>query len=319
MRERKVGADDILARGNFCGAAMESQSRPAARLTYNFNFKPTDAVADPGAERFGCGLLGGKACGEALSGVALAQAIGLFGRKVDAVEKAPAVAIHRVLNAGNLCQIDSGTGNHVIFHATTCACRFVPLQPRLKHRVRPEAVCNARIQLPKHAARALKLQRLCQRRSSGVRLRDTFDVASAVSDKGTVRSTNQNQESIQPDTIPWAMQMKAVSTDEPSRLVQSLTGAILDCGGWVLSRGANDTGAINMLFEFERQACVEIYSVLIAAGLELSPNGHMRFTELCQCTRSQQRNCGGEIASVDLEVQTYPAEIVGTVPCTGQM
>ncbi len=115
------------------------------------------------------------------------------------------------------------------------------------------------------------------------------------------------------------MQMKAVSTDEPSRLVQSLTGAILDCGGWVLSRGANDTGAINMLFEFERQACVEIYSVLIAAGLELSPNGHMRFTELCQCTRSQQRNCGGEIASVDLEVQTYPAEIVGTVPCTGQM
>ena len=115
------------------------------------------------------------------------------------------------------------------------------------------------------------------------------------------------------------MRMKAVSTEEPSHLVQSLTGAILGCGGWVLSRGANDAGAINMLFEFERRTCVEIYSVLIAAGLDLSPNGHMRFTELCQCTRSQQRNCGGEIASVDLEVQTYPAEIVGTVPCTGQM
>ena len=115
------------------------------------------------------------------------------------------------------------------------------------------------------------------------------------------------------------MQMKAVSTEDPSRLVQSLTGAILGCGGWVLSRGANDTGAINMLFEFKRRACVEIYSVLIAAGLELSPNGHVRFTELCQCTRSQQRNCGGEIASVDLEVQTYPAEIAGTVLYTGQM
>jgi hypothetical protein len=125
-----------------------------------------------------------------------------------------------------------------------------------------------------------------------------------------------NQTGPQMCSVPWAMQMKAVSTVEPSRLVQCLTGAILGCGGWVLSRGANDTGTVSMLFEFERQACVDIYSILIGAGLELSPNGHLRFTELCQCTRSQQRDCGTEIASVDLEVQTYPPEIVGTLPCT---
>ena len=110
--------------------------------------------------------------------------------------------------------------------------------------------------------------------------------------------------------IPWAMEMKAVSVEEPSRLVQTLTGAILACGGWVLSRGANDGGTVSMLFEFERQACVEIYSVLIAAGLELSQSGHIRFTELCQCTRSQQRDCGTEIASLDLEIQTFPVEMV---------
>ena len=113
------------------------------------------------------------------------------------------------------------------------------------------------------------------------------------------------------------MQMKGVSTEEPARLVQFLTGAILGCGGWVLSRGANDTGAVNMLFEFERQACVDIYGILIAAGLELSPNGHLRFTELCQCTRSHQRECGTEIASIDLEVQTYPPEIISDAPFTG--
>jgi hypothetical protein len=112
--------------------------------------------------------------------------------------------------------------------------------------------------------------------------------------------------------IPWAMQMKAISIEDPSRLVQTLTGAILGCGGWVLSRGANDTGMVNMLFEFERQACVEIYSLLIAAGLELSQSGHIRFTELCQCTRSHQRDCGAEIASVDLEIQTFPLEMVHT-------
>lgn len=105
---------------------------------------------------------------------------------------------------------------------------------------------------------------------------------------------------------PWALRMKAVSVEEPSRLVQSLTGAILGCGGWVLSRGANDVGLINMLFEFERRACVDIYSMLIGAGLELSQKGHVRFTELCQCTRSYPGDCGAEIASIDLENPDVP-------------
>lgn len=108
---------------------------------------------------------------------------------------------------------------------------------------------------------------------------------------------------------PWALQMRAVSIEEPSRLVQSLTGAILGCGGWVLSRGASDTGTINMLFEFERRSCVDIYSVLIGAGVELSHTGHIRFTELCQCTRSHPRECGAEIASIDLEIQTFPVDM----------
>jgi len=118
-------------------------------------------------------------------------------------------------------------------------------------------------------------------------------------------------------STPWAMQMKAISLEEPSRLVQTLTGAILGCGGWVLSRGANNSGTISMLFEFERQACVEIYSVMIAAGLELSQSGHIRFTELCQCTRSQMQDCDTEIASVELEIQTLPVERMHCVRAQG--
>lgn len=111
--------------------------------------------------------------------------------------------------------------------------------------------------------------------------------------------------------MPWALEIRAVSAVEPSHLVRSLSGAILGCGGWVLSRGTNDTGRVTFLFEFERQACVEIYSMLIAAGVELSRNGHMRFTELCHCTRNQLADCGTEIASVDLEIQTVPVKAAG--------
>jgi hypothetical protein len=111
-------------------------------------------------------------------------------------------------------------------------------------------------------------------------------------------------------STPWALQMKATTMGDSSRLTQTLTGAILASGGWVLSRGANDAGVINMLFEFERLHCVDIYTVLIAVGLELSQLAHIRFTELCQCTRSSQADCGGEIVSVDLEIHTFPAEMM---------
>ena len=118
----------------------------------------------------------------------------------------------------------------------------------------------------------------------------------------------------QAGNTPWALQMKAISSEDPSRLIRSLTGAILGCGGWVLSRGADDTGMINLLFEFERRSCVDIYSLLVAAGLELSPTGHIRFTELCECTRNHPLKCGAEIASIDLEIQTFPVEVARPTP-----
>lgn len=108
---------------------------------------------------------------------------------------------------------------------------------------------------------------------------------------------------------PWTMQMKAVSSVEPKRLVQSLTGAILGCGGWVLSREANDSGKVNVSFEFERLSCLEIYTVLVAAGVELSRSGHSSLTEFCRCTYVQKKECSAEIASVDLEIQTFPEEL----------
>ena len=108
--------------------------------------------------------------------------------------------------------------------------------------------------------------------------------------------------------IPWALEMKAVSVEEPSRLVKTLTGAILGCGGWVLSRSASDEGHRHYVFEFERQSCLEIYSILIAAGVELSQSAHIRFTELCQCTRLVRKDCSEEIVSVDLEIQTFADE-----------
>lgn len=116
------------------------------------------------------------------------------------------------------------------------------------------------------------------------------------------------REALQPGLIPWALQLKAISKEEPCRLVRTLSGAILGCGGWILSRSAADEGVIDILFEFERHSCLEIYSLLIAAGLELDRSAHLRFTELCQCVRLARNDSGDEIVSIELEVRTSPME-----------
>ncbi len=105
------------------------------------------------------------------------------------------------------------------------------------------------------------------------------------------------------------MEMKALSTQEPGALGKNLTGAILGSGGWVLSRGANEEGQLTLLFEFERRHCLEIYGILVSAGLELSAQAHRLFTDLCQCTMHRAETCATEIASVDLEIQTLPADL----------
>ncbi|MBS1804724.1 MAG: hypothetical protein JST28_15275 [Acidobacteria bacterium] len=101
-------------------------------------------------------------------------------------------------------------------------------------------------------------------------------------------------------------------------MVKNVTGAILGSGGWMLSRSATDTGLIDLLFEFERRSCLEVYSVLIASGVELSREAHLQFTELCQCTKFGQKGCREEIVSVDLEIQTSPLAENGNVPAICQ-
>ena len=124
-------------------------------------------------------------------------------------------------------------------------------------------------------------------------------------DMSVVNATAQIRENSLSSVCNWSIQLRAISMEEPSGLVQTLTGAILGCGGWILSRGANDSGIVNLLFEFERQVCIEIYSILVAAGIELSQSSHIRFTELCHCTRFQSAECGSEVVCIDLEIQTF--------------
>ncbi len=107
----------------------------------------------------------------------------------------------------------------------------------------------------------------------------------------------------------WELNLAALCAEDAARTVRFLTGAVMACGGFVLSRrfDANESAAIE--FEFVRATCVEMYSVLIASGLELTAQSHLIMSSLCQCTRETLEATGGDPVRVDLMIRR-----TGTLP-----
>ena len=101
----------------------------------------------------------------------------------------------------------------------------------------------------------------------------------------------------------WELNLTALCAEDAARTVRFLTGAVMACGGFVLSRrfDAGETAAIE--FEFVRATCVEMYSVLIASGLELTAQSHMIMATLCQCTRETLELTAGDPVRVELTIR----------------
>lgn len=93
------------------------------------------------------------------------------------------------------------------------------------------------------------------------------------------------------------------SCNDVSRLIRFLTGAIMACGGEMLSRRFDPDGVAELEVEFSRIVCVEIYCILIAAGLELDRDAHLQVTAFCQCTRERSPEMRDEPARLMLRVR----------------
>src|ERR1700751_604388 len=116
----------------------------------------------------------------------------------------------------------------------------------------------------------------------------------------------------------WILRLTAVSAGNPERLVRCLTGAVLADGGWILTRSSQGNHSAELDFEFARTSCIEIYSVLIAAGLSLSRDSHIQLRDLCPCTRNLLEIRALEIARVVLTIHhsaSAPGHNDSALPC----
>lgn len=100
----------------------------------------------------------------------------------------------------------------------------------------------------------------------------------------------------------WSLMLVAVTAELPTQLLDQLNPAIVACGGWVLRHGAVSEGCADIDFEFPRDAAIEMYSLLVGAGMALSAEAHQQLAGLCQCTRHLE-----QIGKRDAEVSGFEA------------
>jgi hypothetical protein len=76
-------------------------------------------------------------------------------------------------------------------------------------------------------------------------------------------------------------ELQGFSYQDRQGLLPVLTSAFTQCGGWVLERKTTSASTMQFRLELQLQAIVELYSSIVAAGVELTRATHDTLTALC--------------------------------------
>jgi hypothetical protein len=77
------------------------------------------------------------------------------------------------------------------------------------------------------------------------------------------------------------VELRGHSYDDHRQIVPALLDSVASCGCWVLEQRALSPTMTELRFEVQLRSVFELYSGLIASGLELTPDSHIRMTGLC--------------------------------------
>lgn len=115
-----------------------------------------------------------------------------------------------------------------------------------------------------------------------------------------------------PDAQPMeqlaGLQLRAFSIDDQQDLLRSLPLVLVTAGGWLLKHRWPSPGILQVIFEFERSAALEIYVMLVSLGLELTANSHQAITSFCQRTIDLPQAQRLLVAFCELEIRDLADE-----------
>jgi hypothetical protein len=79
--------------------------------------------------------------------------------------------------------------------------------------------------------------------------------------------------------------LQAFTYEERFGLLPALTSTVSMCGAWILDRKTISPTALELRLEIQLRFIVELYAALVAAGVELTRDGHQALGDLCTCRK----------------------------------
>ena len=114
------------------------------------------------------------------------------------------------------------------------------------------------------------------------------------------------------------LDLQAYSYQDRQGLLPVLTTAFTHCGGWVLERKTTSPTTIEFKIEIQLRGIVELYSSLIASGVELTRSAHGTLTDLCTCRYHVNRTAQPmQVISLRLELSFLEDVTLHSLMMTG--
>jgi hypothetical protein len=99
------------------------------------------------------------------------------------------------------------------------------------------------------------------------------------------------------------LDIQGFSYEERQGLLPSLTSAFADCGGWILDRKTLSPTSMEFRLEIQLRAVIDLYSSILASGLELTRAGHLGLTHLCTCRKNLSTLADlGQVIALRIEI-----------------
>jgi len=99
------------------------------------------------------------------------------------------------------------------------------------------------------------------------------------------------------------LDIQGFSYEERLGLLPTLTSAVADCGGWILDRKTLSPTTMEFRLEIQLRAALDLYSSILASGLELTRAGHLGLTHLCTCRKNLATAADlGQIVAIRIEI-----------------
>jgi hypothetical protein len=100
-----------------------------------------------------------------------------------------------------------------------------------------------------------------------------------------------------------SLDIQGFSYEERHGLLPGLTSAFADCGGWILDRKTLSPTTMEFRLEIQLRAAIDLYSSILASGLELTRAGHLGLTHLCTCRKNLAAPSDlGQVVTIRLEI-----------------